>query len=491
MPTASTVVATGLLVLGVALVGLTGPNTVAVLAGLLGGAGLAVVVALVTTDDPLAATVGGLFVVPVALGVTVALGYPLRLDGAVAVYGPVLASLAVAAGYSATSHLTGSLDGDVPGGGAKTVAANAALLGLAATVLAALHAGLGTAFGFVGGIGQFLVEAAVRPSWRPPHLATFGLLLATAAASVRFAIWSVPWEPFLPQHRRERWREAADALAHWLSVAIGVSLLLALLGVGVLTSPVLDGSSPLRSLLTAVTTALPIRVLLLGVVVTASTVGGASLVTTKLATSAGPRARWWATRTAGTLAFALVAVAAVSEAVLLDALASLGPAATAGRALGIEIGAPAVVLGSLAAASWLVVGGLVAVLVIRGLFLGPHNRAGALGGGCLFGLAVVATLAGSLPVVVTFVTVALALAAWDVGSYGVVTSEELGRRAPTGRAELAHAGGTLAMGATLVGVSTVGYLLLAGVEPLTGTSFAVAAALALVSVALLAPFVRG
>ncbi|MEA5388901.1 hypothetical protein VB779_19015 [Haloarculaceae archaeon H-GB11] len=198
MPTASTVVATGLLVLGVALVGLTGPNTVAVLAGLLGGAGLAVVVALVTTDDPLAATVGGLFVVPVALGVTVALGYPLRLDGAVAVYGPVLASLAVAAGYSATSHLTGSLDGDVPGGGAKTVAANAALLGLAATVLAALHAGLGTAFGFVGGIGQFLVEAAVRPSWRPPHLATFGLLLATAAASVRFAIWSVPWEPFLP-----------------------------------------------------------------------------------------------------------------------------------------------------------------------------------------------------------------------------------------------------------------------------------------------------
>lgn len=72
-----------------------------------------------------------------------------------------------------------------------------------------------------------------------------------------------------------------------------------------------------------------------------------------------------------------------------------------------------------------------------------------------------------------------AVLAWDTGGYAVRLGAELGREADTARAELVHAGLTLAVGVTAVFVAVGGYLVVSGEAPTLAVLLLFCGALAL------------
>jgi len=72
-----------------------------------------------------------------------------------------------------------------------------------------------------------------------------------------------------------------------------------------------------------------------------------------------------------------------------------------------------------------------------------------------------------------------AVLAWDTGGYAVRLGRELGRESETARAELVHAGLTLAVGTTAVLVAAGGYLLVTGAAPTLAVLLLFCGALAL------------
>lgn len=74
-----------------------------------------------------------------------------------------------------------------------------------------------------------------------------------------------------------------------------------------------------------------------------------------------------------------------------------------------------------------------------------------------------------------------AIVAWDVAGNGIDLAAQLGEDADVGRAELAHAGGVTAVGATAGGVAYLVYLTTAGSRPLPALVLLLFAALALVA----------
>lgn len=71
--------------------------------------------------------------------------------------------------------------------------------------------------------------------------------------------------------------------------------------------------------------------------------------------------------------------------------------------------------------------------------------------------------------------------AWDLGNNAIGIGEQLGREADTERAELLHAGATLAVGLLTAGTSYVVYQSASGGQPVTAVFFLLLAAVALIS----------
>ena len=74
-----------------------------------------------------------------------------------------------------------------------------------------------------------------------------------------------------------------------------------------------------------------------------------------------------------------------------------------------------------------------------------------------------------------------ALLAWDAGGYAITLGEQLGRAADTARAELVHAGLTVAVGAAGVLLATGPYLAARGERPALAVVLLFAGALALLA----------
>ncbi|THE65041.1 hypothetical protein D8Y22_07385 [Salinadaptatus halalkaliphilus] len=73
--------------------------------------------------------------------------------------------------------------------------------------------------------------------------------------------------------------------------------------------------------------------------------------------------------------------------------------------------------------------------------------------------------------------------AWDIGHNAISVGRQLGREAPTVRAELAHALASLTAGCAIVVLGTAGSLLVAGTQPLLAVALLLLAG-ALIAVAL-------
>jgi hypothetical protein len=156
------------------------------------------------------------------------------------------------------------------------------------------------------------------------------------------------------------------------------------------------------------------------------------------------------TRKPATLSGALAIVAAVAVALLS---AAFSVAAVAASAFGVAVLALGVGYGY----RWLVdLGGLALLL---GTIL-----AGATGVEYVALLAAVGTVL-----------------AWDLGNNAIGIGEQLGREADTERAELLHAGATLAVGLLTAGTSYVVYQSASGGQPVTAVFFLLLAAVALIS----------
>lgn len=122
-------------------------------------------------------------------------------------------------------------------------------------------------------------------------------------------------------------------------------------------------------------------------------------------------------------------------------------------ALGLAALAPAVVTGSRSAAD---VGGVL----------------------LLFSVVLTGTTAGEVTVLAAAVATVLA---WDLATNAIEMGEQMGREADTERAELVHAGTTLAVGVVTGGVAIAAFNLATGGQPATALVLLLLAALALAS----------
>ncbi|WP_256299719.1 DUF7519 family protein [Haloarchaeobius salinus] len=152
----------------------------------------------------------------------------------------------------------------------------------------------------------------------------------------------------------------------------------------------------------------------------------------------------------------------------LSAIVSLGAAAVAALAaiLTASIGGVFAGVGIVALAPGLVVGSRRLVHVGGVVLAAGMVLAGATGGG---GAAELFMLVGTAATVV----------AWDVGQNAVGLGEQLGQEAETTRAELAHLGATLVVGAVTVGVAYGLYQVAGSGQPLPALVMLLVAALAL------------
>lgn len=73
----------------------------------------------------------------------------------------------------------------------------------------------------------------------------------------------------------------------------------------------------------------------------------------------------------------------------------------------------------------------------------------------------------TVPTASVLVGLAAALVAWDVGQYAVGLGEQIGRTAPTRRAELVHAGASAAIATSTAGIAYVLFVVAAGNQPTT------------------------
>lgn len=149
---------------------------------------------------------------------------------------------------------------------------------------------------------------------------------------------------------------------------------------------------------------------------------------------------------------ALFAITASAITAIAAGVGSLAGGALAG--VGIAVVAPAVIVGR----RWAV--NLGALFLLGGV---------ALGG------------AGDAPEPWVLTAAVAAVVAWDAGQNAIGLGEQLGREADTARAELAHTGATVAIGATTGGVAYVLYLVAGGQQPLPAVLLLLVAVLVLVS----------
>lgn len=304
-----------------------------------------------------------------------------------------------------------------------------------------------------------------------PTVAVFGLLglIGTATGCLYVAVRSVPAIQLTPVHRRETARERYQRLKRRILLttiaAWGVAILLTLwLATGTLT--------PTLRLF-----AVPLRVIASVMAIPLASVAGLSLLIA---------AASWATRRA-TAGFDYVSTRTVGAAI-----------AAVCYTVVLLVAIPTLVYfalfsGIIAGALFIVPLFIYAVLaVVLGLlYLGlVPERAGpsAFAAAGLVAIGVGAGLAGFESVFV-FAAVAGGLVVWDVGTFGLGLTAELGHIPPTRRLELYH-------GVVAVGVATLGVGLLALLDVIrrslaTGVGTPLAMGVAVVGVILLLLPLRG
>lgn len=107
------------------------------------------------------------------------------------------------------------------------------------------------------------------------------------------------------------------------------------------------------------------------------------------------------------------------------------------------------------------------VVLASGLLAGRRGLVTLGSAGQLVGLFIAGAGASNVTTVRVLVGIAAAVVAWDVGQYAVGLGDQIGRTAPTRRAELVHAGTSLTIAAATAGIAYLLFVVAAGNQPTT------------------------
>jgi hypothetical protein len=319
-------------------------------------------------------------------------------------------------------------------------------------------------------LGALRVDASrwlLAPDPVKTHAATLALLLAAAALGVRAAVGALPVAELLADSGGGEIRERRVEQTRWVLCRVG--------GVALVAAPVLFvtellvdppglrravGTALYRPLV-ALSTVPTLRVVLVGVAtvaaVTVAVVAGvrwvARVSVTGFASRIGPFVG------GGVVTVGAVAVARPVRDGLVAWVAArlpgpLGGAFRESTATFVGFFGTSTVVVLLAAA--LVGVTATVVLVFRFVAFAGYLSAESAGyslaaAGLFLGTAFAGTVGASAWLV--FGGLVAAFLVWDTGRYGTTLGREIGRRASTRRAELVHAGGTVAVGLVGVGLA--------------------------------------
>jgi hypothetical protein len=459
------------------------------------GAVLAGGVYALNSDRPPVRMGGVVLLLPGGLLVAASLGAPAAVAARSAASALAVLAVVVAVGtIGLVAALSGTTAPDEGQLGVANSRATRALLGPLVLFLALVLPDLGLAARLAGAAGGVVGVVLGHLLGDPPTLApfVFPVLLAAAAFLARRALRGIPVDAVVRPERRAAVTDRLAAVERGLTwvVVVAVGLLFAL---ALLTA--VGGSPDLAGLRAALPPA--VADLVVGAVTTPLlrlpllVVAGIALVATELyrlyslvrGASPGSLARRFAAPLGGLLAAAVVAtlltasgVAVATRRRLLDAvgpgvfdlLAGFGPTVLAAALAGLVLLVAVLALRTLGLVVWLVAP--------------PRAVAPALAGLASFVLAAVALVVGATAL--AFGTAALAVVAWDVGEYGRGLGEELLADARTTRAELTHAGGSLAVGIAAV-LTALGLATLLGSTTALPSTVALAALVLAVGAAVL------
>ncbi|WP_336360978.1 DUF7519 family protein [Haladaptatus sp. ZSTT2] len=151
-----------------------------------------------------------------------------------------------------------------------------------------------------------------------------------------------------------------------------------------------------------------------------------------------------------------------------------------GRALTMGVALVAVFVAAYAGPSTVLLA-LAGVLSIAIGILRGRRVAVTLGAGVLFVALLLAGVSG-LSIPLTLFGIGATVLAWDVGENAIGLGEQLGRNAPTKRAQLVHAGGSVAVVALVGVLGYVVYLMAMTTNSLTALVLLLIGALVLTSV---------
>lgn len=275
---------------------------------------------------------------------------------------------------------------------------------------------------------------------RDPVDSLFGFLgfLAIAGVAVHLAIWALPIDALTPRDRREA-RTARLRRVGWLGVGVAGAAIGLMIAIGTLVGPRaihrVTGDVPgLETLLVGLSTPLALGpVVIVGVLAVLAAVGG--VVARKVAdlVDAG-NDRLLAAVIAGLL-FTLLIVGYLS------------------RLFAVFVGFLPIVLGiAMLVPLVLIVVSFLALAAMDGGFIPARAAGPAFGAAGLFVAGIGAALV-DLPGPLVFAFVAGAVVVWDVSTFGLGLTVELGHRPETRRLELYHA--VLSVGVGLVAVLAV------------------------------------
>lgn len=456
---------------------------------LVAGALLGAVLYTLASDRPPVQAVGAALLFPAglvgALSLT-ALGDALAggLAGAAVVY----ACVAAVGVVGLTATLAGAR---APGeGSSKRAALRAAVVVVAPAVLfaAAVAPERATADALLDVLGDLLAAAVGHAFASPPDFGAFVFpaLLAVTAWALWGALYRLPVVELVEPEDRERARAVLASVerACRYGILAGVLLLVAAFFLAVRArSPLLADVArlPAGGVYAAVAGSTLVRVPVALVLVGALAVRiGHRLVRALRRATVESLAQRLTPIAVGFIASATLARLLVAAGVVDRIVEAAESAVGAGDPLA---GAPPFVVGVglLLVVSWLATSWLFALVAAGRFALPPRSTGPALAGVACFALALLSVLVGRL--LVGFVAAALALLAWDAGSYGGTMRAELSGR--SGRTELVHVGGSLAVAAVAVGAAAALTVALGGAVASATVGTVVALALAGLSAFLL------
>jgi hypothetical protein len=304
------------------------------------------------------------------------------------------------------------------------------------------------------------LAGGARPGWA---LAGFWFVLGTVCLCLRLAVWAVPAAELAPRDREQEIERRLDRLGRRLVfVWLGTFLLTCLFVLLALSGELRGGTAGPAAALVGVLTAEVVVVPLVAL-------GGVSLGVAGMATLARKTTTEYDASTATTVATALAGAGYVAVVTVLALSAGLFPFVAV------------VVVFASVALPLVVFLALVAAVVAIELGLVPDGAAPL--GLAAAGLVAVALGAvglgppGSLAsAVLVFGATAGALVVWDVGTFGLGVTAELGHLPDTRRLELYHGVFAVGVGLAAVAVATAADAAIRPVGATVGTPAAMAVA---------------